>query len=485
MPRYYLPRRILETAHPANDAWFRPVCARRETVCQFLRMLRSHPLMPRLSTIFCVRALALSLSLILSLCGFVSSASAADIVNLRYLDTRSSVPLEAIETLAEGGETSEALQTFLNQTPLDVEDLATLLDASIPDTGIPLGPTDIQFLLFQLNKVVGDPSSSDFEPLGLALRSAYLDGDMSVLELLRRYPESEVRLDLRRLSIVQRDADLFVRRLSTLFTFFEEVLPDLVCECETDTVALGTYTTVDVESVPCNQADEKAIALAIAETSDPLKAQDNPFAEARSETIPRLGNEIRPMMDLVRPSAIDYAQADKAVVITLGPLQRSFPISELTLFAETGEAPSGWQSDVLMANINTADLRAVLTSEVEVDLLEMDGLLNSLPGEYALFQFGQLVHTPSRRANVQATRGAIILSASDDNKVSLLEVLQNYPTQQIIVEAERLLKLGSSLQSRGGVEVATRSLEDVLVEIQVAIAAEICDCDVSVSGSTI
>ena len=112
-----------------------------------------------------------------------------------------------------------------------------------------------------------------------------------------------------------------------------------------------------------------------------------------------------------------------------------------------------------------------------MDLREIDQDFNNLLGEYALFQLGQLIHTPSRTANIQALRGALILSVADDGKVSFLEFLQNYPAPQVIMESVDVLRLTRQLGGSGAVPTLTGGVEDVLVQIQEAIALEICDCN--------
>ncbi|MGK7927446.1 MAG: alpha/beta hydrolase [Spirulina sp.] len=399
-----------------------------------------------------------------------ASTRAAEIVFLRYKNIRTTVPFRDIEDFATDGTTSEALQAFLESTSLAPDLMATLLAAEIPDRGIPLGPTDVQFVLFQLNKLVGDPfDREEPEALARSLRSAYSDKNLSVLEIVRRYPESEVRLDLGRLSRVYRDVDLFVQRLSTLFAFFEELLPDLVCECE---VATARETLLSQDN------------LAIAG----VKGQDKPDCD-RSENFPAMGEEMmgfpaREASSPVREEATILAQSfsprpsrtAEEVILVFGPLQFNFAIADLTTFAETGKVPEGWKFFMAQANLKPENLQTILTSETEVDPLFIHRLLNNLLGEYALFQLGRVIHTPSRTANVQSLRSAIVLSALDDGKISLLEFLGNFPTRQAIVEVKELIGVGKSLQRRGVVPSITGNLEDLLVEIQRAIAEDICEC---------
>ena len=110
---------------------------------------------------------------------WVGTAEAADTVNIQFLDLRTRLPVSDLETFATDGTASPELTEFLEQTPIPLEALSSLLDASIPDTGIPLGRSDIEFLLFQLNKIVGNPSArGDLSPLAETLhlfRPEYVD----------------------------------------------------------------------------------------------------------------------------------------------------------------------------------------------------------------------------------------------------------------------------------------------------------------------
>ncbi|MBD2090182.1 alpha/beta hydrolase [Microcoleus sp. FACHB-1515] len=173
------------------------------------------------------------------------------------------------------------------------------------------------------------------------------------------------------------------------------------------------------------------------------------------------------------------AQAAEQIVLTYGSLYRSISVAELTEFAETGRLSSGLRFYLNLANIEPEVFRTILNEDLRLRLGFVDSALNSLPGEFALYQVGQVVHTSSRRANIQALRSALVLSVSEDNRVSLLEFLQNYPTQQLYVDGVRLAQVA---QDVGEV------VEDVRLRLQVIVAAVeeilpglVCDCDAPAS----
>ncbi|MEH1830796.1 MAG: alpha/beta hydrolase [Nostoc sp.] len=85
-------------------------------------------------------------------------------------------------------------------------------------------------------------------------------------------------------------------------------------------------------------------------------------------------------------------------------------------------------------------------------------MLNSQISNIILDQISQVISTPSRRAGRQAWRAALVLSASQDGQVSLIEIIKNYPTNEVEVDGDRLQsayrqlrRLQTSLQDLFGV----------------------------------
>lgn len=117
---------------------------------------------------------------------------------------------------------------------------------------------------------------------------------------------------------------------------------------------------------------------------------------------------------------------------------RAVPLVDLATLAQTGEAPDSVGGLLDMANENPATLQDVLTRNLSVNPNVLDKTLNSAPGEWALDQLGGVIHSPSGNANRQALRSAIVLAAAEDSQISLLEVLEQYPTPQVVLEGDRI-----------------------------------------------
>lgn len=144
------------------------------------------------------------------------------------------------------------------------------------------------------------------------------------------------------------------------------------------------------------------------------------------------------------------AIAAEQVVLKYRIFRESFSVQELSTFADTGELSTSLRINLALARQDPKVVRRYLTETVKVDFVFLDRVLNSPVGNPILDQISQIIHTPSRRADRQALRAALVLSAREDGQISLIEVLQNYPTSEVEVEGERLADALRFLSQIGG-----------------------------------
>lgn len=161
------------------------------------------------------------------------------------------------------------------------------------------------------------------------------------------------------------------------------------------------------------------------------------------------------------------------IYFTYGPLGRSIAISDLRTFADTGETTQQLRWYLNFANVEPEDFRQVLTKEVGLNAGFVGRTTHTIPGEYVLFQVGQIVHTKSRKGVVQiyALRSAFVMSTIDDDKISILEFLEKYPTPELYVDGVVLARLARK------VDRFIDRIEPTLAVIQEFLANLICDCD--------
>ncbi len=162
------------------------------------------------------------------------------------------------------------------------------------------------------------------------------------------------------------------------------------------------------------------------------------------------------------------------IVLTYGEFGRSVPVSEFETLAQTGTATGTLKQLLKLTKENPSDVQKVLNSEVKIKAVWVDGLLNTAPGKFLLSELGKIVHTPAQKGNVQALRSALVLSASNDNSLSLLEVFQNYPTSDLVVDGvqiQRDIKEVKAIEQE--VETAAKS---VLETVQSYLGHLECNC---------
>ena len=156
------------------------------------------------------------------------------------------------------------------------------------------------------------------------------------------------------------------------------------------------------------------------------------------------------------------AIAAEKVILKYKIFRESIPVIDLTAFAKTGEVSPTLQFYLDASRQNPAELRTILTREADVKVTTLDRALNTPVGELLLDQIGLAVHPPANVANRQAMRSALVLSTSQDNKISLIEVIQNYPTAEVEVEGERVGQAYRQISAIGG---RVRSLADDLIHL--------------------
>jgi hypothetical protein len=130
--------------------------------------------------------------------------------------------------------------------------------------------------------------------------------------------------------------------------------------------------------------------------------------------------------------------AAERVVLKYKIFRESVSVPELSTFARTGEMSPAIAAYMRMSNQNPENVRKTLNDEAKVSPILLDRGLNNPVGNVLLDQVGQVIQTPSGGANREALRASLVLSASKDSRISLIEVIENYPTQEVHVEGDRL-----------------------------------------------
>ncbi|UNU27390.1 alpha/beta hydrolase [Microcoleus vaginatus] len=161
------------------------------------------------------------------------------------------------------------------------------------------------------------------------------------------------------------------------------------------------------------------------------------------------------------------AGAAEKVVLKYSAIRMTLPVSELEIFVETGKMSPALEMLLGKANKDPEAVRSSLTRPVKVSQSFLDGTLNSKLGEIILDEVGQVIRNPSGNANREALREALVLSATNDNEITLLEAMKNYPNSEVYVEGDRLVEAYGKLvvwsEQLGGV---SERLQNILNKIR-------------------
>ncbi|BAU10928.1 hypothetical protein LEP3755_14200 [Leptolyngbya sp. NIES-3755] len=167
--------------------------------------------------------------------------------------------------------------------------------------------------------------------------------------------------------------------------------------------------------------------------------------------------------------------AAERVILTYGFFQETFSIQDMQTFVETGQLAPVRQFQLRLAGADPEALRSFLNQEVNVNFLTLDRTLNSLPGEFLLQQLGQVIYNRRRVAPIQSLRSAIVLSAKDDNTVSMLQFLQNYPLPEVFFDGRQIARTSQKVSTVR--ETARNQLQTITSMMQQVLGEPLCRCD--------
>nr|AZB72094.1 hypothetical protein DOP62_04535 [Synechococcus elongatus PCC 11801] len=128
-------------------------------------------------------------------------------------------------------------------------------------------------------------------------------------------------------------------------------------------------------------------------------------------------------------SASTPAIAAERVTLLAGAWARSVEIQDLRSLATTGEASGFLQDALRYGRLQPKTVQTALNLSIPLSPVLADRLLYSPLGGLLLDRIGQIISPRvSGQNGRQALRGAIVQSVARDSRFTLLELLENYPT---------------------------------------------------------
>ncbi|MBD1912174.1 MULTISPECIES: alpha/beta hydrolase [unclassified Leptolyngbya] len=139
--------------------------------------------------------------------------------------------------------------------------------------------------------------------------------------------------------------------------------------------------------------------------------------------------------------------AAEEVVVTYGPLSASFPLRDLQTLARTGEPSQSLAFYLGIAGVDTATAQGALNTSMPLSETLLNDLMNGPTGDRLLARFTDVIHTGSGEDNIPALRSAIAQSTGSDQQITLLELMENYPTDQMYINGVNLMPLMEELSA--------------------------------------
>lgn len=163
--------------------------------------------------------------------------------------------------------------------------------------------------------------------------------------------------------------------------------------------------------------------------------------------------------------------AAERVVLSYGALEISVSIDSLEAFAREGQIDDDLDSYLRGASIEAREeLQEILLSPVEVSPTMLSRFLYSSLGEVLLQYLGALIQTGSRLNGFYALRSAVVLAAADTEGLTLLNVLQQFPTPTVRFDGQQALRVAEAAAQL--VEQTKQAISLIEQQSDTAIATE-------------
>ncbi|MEL6813405.1 MAG: alpha/beta hydrolase [Cyanobacteria bacterium J06598_3] len=146
------------------------------------------------------------------------------------------------------------------------------------------------------------------------------------------------------------------------------------------------------------------------------------------------------------PIAAQPAPAAERISLTYGFAEISTSVEALRAYAESGEVNEELAPYFDFLNdAQQAQFRDALQARQDVSPVEISQFLHSAIGQNILRSLGSIIQTQSRRDGAKGLRGALVLAAAEPEGLSLLGILDNFPTNHVRVDSQRAFQALNSL----------------------------------------
>ncbi|MEL6777226.1 MAG: alpha/beta hydrolase [Cyanobacteria bacterium J06597_16] len=163
-----------------------------------------------------------------------------------------------------------------------------------------------------------------------------------------------------------------------------------------------------------------------------------------------VGVGVFPVAIALSPQLSKPTQAAERISVSFGPIERSISVESLEIYVEEGRITDEIEPYIdFIDNYDPealAQVQALLSQRADVDVTTMAQFAYTPQGEYLLEQAGEVFRTGARLPGGKGLRGAAIGAAADSEKgLTILNVIQRFPTPVLRVDLRRGLAIASQV----------------------------------------
>ena len=136
------------------------------------------------------------------------------------------------------------------------------------------------------------------------------------------------------------------------------------------------------------------------------------------------------------------AIAADQIRLVYGPFAFSLSVESLKIYAETGEVTSEFKPYTKFLNEQSLlQLRHWLRKDFDRNVVGVHEYTHSPSGKELLQEIGNVVTTHSKRNGFYALRSALIQAATKSDDWTILDVIQQFPTENMQINTKELFRL--------------------------------------------
>jgi hypothetical protein len=176
------------------------------------------------------------------------------------------------------------------------------------------------------------------------------------------------------------------------------------------------------------------------------------------------------------------ARAAETITLRFDGRDQTFSVSNIARFAATGEAATPEIQAYFEREPEVRRLvQSVFRAEIAISptfLSDVESELRSPTADFILIQLSKLISTPTNPELTDALRSAVFSALGDDNRLSLLEIIERYPEPNVLINLTGLETVYNDV---------AQFVERVLPALEVAkqyLQTIICDCETQSAGGS-